>query len=494
MSETNNNNNEAITSEQPQQSQQQQEKPFQKIKVAIIFGYVGYGYFGLQHNFDPLHPTIEAELIEALHQASYISDENMMGTFLKKINWERASRTDKGVSALRNVANAKLQLPKNQTEAEWIAPLNAILKPKRIEIFRIIPTTSSFDCYTSCTGRKYEYLLPTYALLPPLSSSMNNHDDDQNENEEEYKLDKKAAEIRELLIASGPQQQVENNNSSNDEQNQNPNQQQRRRQRDDPTVEATDLPQEIFFTKMLQHRVSPATIHRIRGFFTQMEGTNSFHNFTPVVTADQAAALRFMRSIEVSDPFIIPLCLKTPKSFSKEDAKLRNLEEVQKKNEEGNNNNNDDDDYEMKVYDVEWVRIRLDGQSFMLNQIRKMIGCAVEVINRGGDATMIRDMFSKSFRRIMPMAPANGLFLATLKLDQYNHKLERIQQQGEKGSLGKELIIIPDVPADDDMRALVEKCIGEQECRGQITARWVAGLMRTKPEDWIPKATTTDEE
>ena len=484
-------NNTATTTTTQQQQAAAQEKPFQKIKVAIIFGYVGYGYYGLQHNFDPLHPTIEAELIEALHQVGYISDENMMGTFLKKICWERASRTDKGVSALRNVANAKLLLPRNQTEPEWIAPLNAILKPKRIEIFRIVVTTASFDCYTSCTGRKYEYLLPTYSLIPPLTEE---EDDKSNDNNKNLDLEKKAAAIRELLVASGPSSAEPNNNN---EENDNTNK--RRRQRDDPTVEQTDLPQEIFFNKMLPHRVSPATIHKLRGFFTQMEGTNSFHNFTPIVTADQAAALRFMRSIEVSDPFIIPLCLKTPKSFAKEDAKLRESTMVspsEEQNAEDNQDekeNDDADDYEVKTYDVEWIRIRLDGQSFMLNQIRKMIGCAVEVINRGGDATMIRDMFSKSFRRIMPMAPANGLFLATLKLDSYNHKLERIQQQGEKGAQGKELIVINDVPADDDMRTLVEKCIGEQECKGQITARWVAGLVRTKAEDWIPKTTTEED-
>lgn len=456
-----------------------------KMKVAIVFGYVGYGYYGLQYNYDPVRPTIELEIINALNQVGYISDENMIGQFLKKICWERASRTDKGVSALRNVANARLQLPKGKTEKEWIEPVNKILLPKKMKIFRILATTSSFDAYNSCTGRKYEYLLPTYALLPP--------QDAVDTTDAEIEQNRKSEEIRQVLtnIAADPEssryqrRNAREDDDDADQQQQDGDQQQkqqqqqggRRRQRDDPTIDPEEAPfQEVYLNKMIKYRVTSELIHKLRGFFTVMEGTNSFHNFTPVATADDACASRFIRSIEVSDPYLIsiPIVLK--------DGKI-----VNNRDDDDDNNPYRGGKIETIVADVEYVRIRLDGQSFMLNQIRKMIGGAIEVLVRGGDATMVRGLFSKNLNRMAPMAPANGLFLATMSLDKYNHKLERLQSQGGSNGIqakGKEAIIIPDVKPDDEMRTLVEKCIAEQECKDQITARWICGLLKTKEDDF----------
>lgn len=437
------------------------QKQYRREKVAIIFGYSGYGYFGLQQNYDAQHPTIEAALVEALHAVGYISEENMQGQFMRKIQWERASRTDKGVSALRNVVSCKLQLPNGKTEQEWIAPLNAILGPKRISVFRIVIATASFDSYTSCTGRVYEYLLPTYCLLAPSPVSGDDQNSNNNNNNKDSSSSNQGEAIKQALLSA-----------TQDEQSMIELEQQRRRPREDLTLEIASIPDDVYET-LCSFRLPEDTLKKVRAFFALMEGTNSFHNFTPSTPADDPSANRFMRSITVSDPFLIQVPKKKRKSDDDHDGE-DNEDSEERKNNDNNNNN---------TISVELVRVKLDGQSFMLNQIRKMVGCVVETVIRGEAGGFVRSMFQPDLRRITPMAPANGLFLCTLKLEKYNYRLERIQAEGQ--GLGREMIQIADVPTDDPMRVLVEKNVCEHEVAQQIMARWISSLLRTKPADFI---------
>jgi hypothetical protein len=80
---------------------------WKKRKVALVVGYVGTGYHGLQFNQKMAHlPTIEGEVEDALFRAGHIAGSNYRD--LSKIGWSRSSRTDKGVHAARLVLNAKL--------------------------------------------------------------------------------------------------------------------------------------------------------------------------------------------------------------------------------------------------------------------------------------------------------------------------------------------------------------------------------------------------
>ena len=78
-----------------------------KVKVAILFGYNGQGFHGLQKAENV--PTVESHLEEALHSAGFITDRNFGN--LKKSGWSRGSRTDKGVHAAVNCISCKLIIP-----------------------------------------------------------------------------------------------------------------------------------------------------------------------------------------------------------------------------------------------------------------------------------------------------------------------------------------------------------------------------------------------
>lgn len=89
-------------------------KDRKKRRVAMVVGYVGSRYYGLQKaegtpDGAPAVETIEAALERALFEAGYIKESNFGD--LDKIGWARCSRTDKGVHAARNVVSAKIELP-----------------------------------------------------------------------------------------------------------------------------------------------------------------------------------------------------------------------------------------------------------------------------------------------------------------------------------------------------------------------------------------------
>ncbi len=77
---------------------------FPKRKYAIIHEYIGYNYSGNQKN--PGVKTVEEELECSLYKGGFISEYNY--GFINKINWMRASRTDKVVSAVMNVVSIRL--------------------------------------------------------------------------------------------------------------------------------------------------------------------------------------------------------------------------------------------------------------------------------------------------------------------------------------------------------------------------------------------------
>lgn len=85
-----------------------EDQPVKRIKkrnFAMMLGYLGKNYYGMQRN--PNIPTIEECLIKAMLKAELI--DNTAFETIQNINFQRAARTDKGVSAVRQVVSLKLR-------------------------------------------------------------------------------------------------------------------------------------------------------------------------------------------------------------------------------------------------------------------------------------------------------------------------------------------------------------------------------------------------
>ena len=141
-----------------------------KRKVALFVGYDGTSYRGLQQQPSQQHIefddgrqfTVEDVLEEAVYRAGGILDANRGS--LGKINWARSSRTDKRVHSLSTVISMKLECnpglfetdPDGGTIAEGI---NKHL-PLEVRVFAVQRVVKSFDARRECIRRHYDYYVP----------------------------------------------------------------------------------------------------------------------------------------------------------------------------------------------------------------------------------------------------------------------------------------------------------------------------------------------
>ncbi|XP_056176268.1 putative tRNA pseudouridine synthase isoform X2 [Syzygium oleosum] len=136
---------------------------FRKKKVVMRVGYVGTNYRGLQMQRDEHSlATVEEELENAIYKAGGILESNYGN--LNRIAWARSSRTDKGVHSLATTISLKMEIPDSAWKGDpygihLASHINAYL-PEDIRVFSILPSKRSFDPRRECNIRKYSYLLP----------------------------------------------------------------------------------------------------------------------------------------------------------------------------------------------------------------------------------------------------------------------------------------------------------------------------------------------
>ncbi|KAL7155570.1 hypothetical protein ABFS83_03G083900 [Erythranthe nasuta] len=118
-----------------------------------------------------------------------------------------------------------------------------------------------------------------------------------------------------------------------------------------------------------------ARFNRILKFY---EGTHNFHNFTTRTKAEDPAARRYIVSFNANTV--------------------------------------------VNVDGIDFVKCEVVGQSFMLHQIRKMIGLAVAMMRNITPESKMETAFLQSVRFNVPMAPEVGLYLDECFFSSYNNK------------------------------------------------------------------------
>ncbi|CAO3594435.1 unnamed protein product [Absidia cylindrospora] len=292
------------------QSIKEQRRP--KKKVALLVGFNGSNYQGMQLN--PGIRSIERDLFDSLCKAGAISQSNAVDP--KKVQWLRAARTDKGVHAVGNVVSLKMIVE----DPDVVDKTNHFL-PDQIRVWGYVETQNSFHAKNQCDSRKYEYLLPTYTLMPPLLQSSTTPDVDASWNIKQ------------------------------------------------------------------QFRISKTRLDQFSMAMDKFMGTHRFHNYTIGRHASEMYAQRHIKSIKVDDPLVV--------------------------NEHGG---------------MEWIRVHLHGQSFMLHQIRKMIAMALLTVRTDTPLSIIDRTF-EPVKINIPKAPSLGLLLDRPVYDHYNGKIDLQRRQ-----------------------------------------------------------------
>ncbi|EPR79406.1 Pseudouridine synthase A [Spraguea lophii 42_110] len=166
-----------------------------KIKVALIIGYDGTNYHGLQYSVNV--KTIEEVILKNLIKLQAIKKENHD---VRKAGFQRACRTDKGVHAVYNVVVCKIECDIDKI----FIPLKQELEKKNIFLYKMVKVPKSWVAKNRVDYRIYEYFIPKFILkkkasinLETINNAMNIiKERNENRTDEEKKAIKHKREFR----------------------------------------------------------------------------------------------------------------------------------------------------------------------------------------------------------------------------------------------------------------------------------------------------------
>jgi tRNA pseudouridine38-40 synthase len=431
-----------------------------------MIGYSGTGFKGMQ--ISPTEDTIEGELFKAFVKAGAIGKANADDP--KKASLVRCARTDKGVHAAGNMISLKLIVE----DENIVEKINEHLHPQ-IRVWGIERTIGSFSCYQACDSRWYEYLIPTLAFLPPHPSSwlaknleriadeagdregyesrqaevkdfwqqvederikavLETIDEDirwdvvkalQGEEEaagkaakseadfeapvkagasikgedasahevKEEKTEEAAIIINEPLIKAEPEVEtkVEETSTSTDA----PEKASKTEEAGETIIDkdhqdrvqrlraATKVVRNAYNAAKRQYRIPEARIDRVQQALNNYLGTRNYHNYT------------------IQKPFKDPSAQRHIKSFvvNRKPILIGDGPEEEK---------------------TEWLSLKVHGQSFMMHQIRKMIGMVTLLVRSGSDIDKTMAHSFTAAKYSIPKVPGLGLMLERPVFDSYN--------------------------------------------------------------------------
>ncbi|GAB7354457.1 hypothetical protein MBLNU459_g4940t1 [Dothideomycetes sp. NU459] len=393
-----------------------------KRKVAVLIGYSGTGYKGMQIN--TTEKTIEGDLFTAFVKAGAISKANADDP--KKSQLVRCARTDKGVHAAGNMISLKLIIE----DADIVQKINEHLSPQ-IRVWGIERTIGSFSCYQACDSRWYEYLLPSSALLPPHPSSWLAKvlEDTASEVGDREGYDSRQAEVKGFWddvdardiqpILAGIDEDIRglviealNNTSSANadadadgiadadetDKKGSAKKADEAAKTDQPSKQepatiagfasltidqkqrleaATKTLKQAYSAAKRAYRIPKQRVERLQEALTSYCGTRNYHNYTILKTFRDPSSKRMIKSFVVNpDPILIN--------------------------------------------GTEWLSLKVHGQSFMMHQIRKMVGMASLVVRCGAPISRITESYGDD-KFSIPKVPGLGLLLERPVFDSYNN-------------------------------------------------------------------------
>ncbi|KAL0965402.1 hypothetical protein UPYG_G00280800 [Umbra pygmaea] len=124
-------------------------------------------------------------------------------------------------------------------------------------------------------------------------------------------------------------------------------------------------------------RLDPGTLQIVNRLFASYKGTHNFHNFTSQKAARDPSARRYITEMSCGEPFV-----------------------------RGG---------------TEFAEITVRGQSFMMHQIRKMIGLVIAVVKGYSGEEVLKRTWGEE-KVDVPKAPGLGLVLEKVHFDRYNKR------------------------------------------------------------------------
>ncbi|KAI1155005.1 pseudouridine synthase [Nemania diffusa] len=424
-----------------------------KRKVAVLIGYAGTGYHGLQINHDL--KTIEGDLFAAFVAAKAISKANADDP--RKSSFVRCARTDKGVHAAGNMVSLKLIIE----DPDVIQKINENLPPQ-IRVWGLERTNNAFSCYVSCDSRWYEYLMPSYCLLPPHPESflgrkvsqlvkekgvedeyakrMGDAKDYWDEVDKFYIqpiLDGLEPKVREAVMKRihSPDRDMEEAATSKADTTEEGN-----KIDADTTDEA--VPKEAETTESLMKDTSPASAETATAVDAG-EAKVAIESTPAAEAVDTQAGeekAKELSPVEKAVKEVKSAYIAAKRRYRVTPDRLDQLQEALDKYVGTKNYHNYTiqkahadpsakrsiksfavNREPIQINDTQWLSLKVHGQSFMMHQIRKMVGMAVLAVRCATPWSRFEESYSAA-RISIPKAPSLGLLLERPVFTTYNKR------------------------------------------------------------------------
>ena len=443
----------------PEEIAADQRRP--KRKVAVMIGYAGTGYHGIQINHKD--KTIEGDLFAAFVAAGAISKANADDP--KKSQLVRCARTDKGVHAAANVLSMKLIIE----DEDIVDKINARL-PDQIRVWGIQRVNGGFNCYQGCESRWYEYLMPSYALLPPHPNSFLGKKIESSATEKgiyhEY-LERQGElknfweeveknDIQPILAKMDPELRAEVLRIVRDAADQDLDESEEAPKQ--PLAKAEESGAQITDAPAQPTAEETADTSAQATADSKPEATQESGNTDTVmadaettVSADATAAPakeeeaeKELTPVEKAVREVKAAYVAAKRRYRVTPDRIEKLQEALNLYLGTHNFHNytvlkrfsdpsakrhiksfDVNKTPIPIRDTEWLSLKVHGQSFMMHQIRKMVAMAVMTVRSGAPLDLIKESYGN--RRIsIPKAPGLGLLLERPMFTQANIKLKNL--------------------------------------------------------------------
>ncbi|XP_053443312.1 pseudouridylate synthase 1 homolog isoform X3 [Nycticebus coucang] len=168
------------------------------------------------------------------------------------------------------------------------------------------------------------------------------------------------------------------------------------------------------------YRLSPETLQRVNRLLACYKGTHNFHNFTSQKGPREPSAQRYILEMFCEEPF----------------------------EREG----------------LEFAVIKVKGQSFMMHQIRKMVGLVVAIVKGYAPESVLERSWGEE-KVDVPKAPGLGLVLERVHFEKYNQRfgndglhepLDWVQEEGKVAAFKEEHIYPTIVSTERDERSMAQ--------------------------------------
>jgi tRNA pseudouridine(38-40) synthase len=357
-----------------------------KRKYAVCFGYLGTNYSGLQANPDA--ETIEKEVERALFLAGGLQDSNFGN--LQKLQWTRAARTDRGVHANGQCCSMRLSVPISGKEEvtiynDGVAQTTALASTLPTPEGWTPPPCAKNDAEIEMYRQRQLFINRVNSFLPidihihamcKVTKAFNAKNLCGSRRYHyllpTYMIRKRSEVMQHLANVYEQQGPVEGAGMEGGFLT--------------CGTRGTGYLGEKYITYAYDdpvlkgYRVDADTLNTLKEACNKFVGTHKYHNYTTAKLPSDPSSCRYIKKFSPGEPFV-----------SKETG-------------------------------IEFVLLTIYGQSFLLNQIRRMVGMCCEVASGAVDMeTLSRTQSDKKVE--VPMVPGLGLYLDELFFDGYNQKI-----------------------------------------------------------------------